>query len=123
MDTKIKNLIAVFALAMMFTVVFAANENANPQVTSMQTEKNMTYGQCVSAGAVIKNTCYGATKETYKTCAADAKNQTESRTAAKVCSTDYKKNMNDCKVSFKSAKKECAKIKHNFLETLGSAFK
>ena len=111
--------VAVFCIVLIAAIglVFAAN---NEKAAANGAEKNMTYGKCVSAGVELKNTCYETSKANLKTCKDTAG---EDKAAIKKCSSDYKKEKKDCKASFKSAKNECKKIKHNFLETLGSSMK
>ncbi len=86
-------------------------------------EKNMTFGQCVSQAAEIKNSCYSTVKETQKTCKETALTQADPKTASKECKKTYKKDLKQCKVDFKAAKKECSKIKHNFLDSIKASFK
>ena len=103
-------------VAAAFVVLAAKPEDAGP--ANADTGKNMTYGQCVSAAAIVKNTCYATVKQAQTDCKAAA------NADAKQCKATYKKDTAECKKTFKATKKnECAKIKHNFLETLGSAFK
>jgi hypothetical protein len=101
-------------------VLAAEKENKTASDTGV---KNMTYGQCVSAAAAVKNTCYSTVKSTYNDCVTNAKAQTDSKNAVKQCSATYKKDKNTCKQAFKATKKnECATIKHNFFETMRYAF-
>lgn len=116
-----KLLIATLFLIIAVSLVFAANEKTTN--TSEKAEKNMTYGNCVSDGAQLKNTCYKLAKDTQSACKTQAANSTIAKDAVKTCRTEYKKSMNQCKNDFKSAKNECKKIKHNFLETIGSSTK
>lgn len=85
--------------------------------------KDMTYGQCVSKNAEIKNSCYSSVKSALETCKANAAQDATKKDALNQCSKIYKSDKSQCKTVFKDSKKECAKIKHNFLETIGSAFK
>jgi hypothetical protein len=84
--------------------------------------KNMTYGQCVSAKAEIKNQCKASMKDALSNCAKETrKNMTqEERDACKVVIANK---TTQCQSEFKVAKAECAQIKHNFFETIGSMFK
>jgi hypothetical protein len=104
--------IASFALVLMFSFVLAAKseENSTDMNATVKEAKNITYGQCVSQNAVVKNDCYRSVKDTYFSC----KNSTSDR---KTCSKDYKTDLAQCKKEFKLAKNECKKIKHNFFET------
>ena len=120
-------LFIVLAGIMFVSAAKPADDNATSEDTQGAEVKNMTYGSCVSEATKVRNTCYSGVKAFRKTCLDDAKNQTDSavaKTIAKTCKTTYKKDMKTCKTDFKAAKKqECAKIKHNFLETIGSSFK
>jgi hypothetical protein len=101
-----------------------SNDSGRGRPSEMTGAKNMTYGQCVSAAAVVKNSCYGNVKSVYASCNDATANQTDAKNASVQCRTTYKKDMRQCKADFKATKKqECAIIKHNFLETLGSSFK
>ena len=104
-------------------IVSAANENKTVDSKKNETAKNMTYGQCVSEGASIKNTCYSDVKAVKDSCMNVAKNQTDVKTASQACNNNYKQEKKQCKAEFKKAKNECKKIKHNFLETIGSSMK
>ncbi len=85
--------------------------------------QNVTFGQCVSGAASIKNTCFATAMTKYNSCLATAKALTEGKKAAgKTCLNDYKNEKSLCKTAFKSAKKECRKIKHGFFEGLRYAF-
>jgi hypothetical protein len=119
-------IVLVFASFLVFASAAEQGKNRTGNETDKETTgvKNMTYGQCVSEAAKVKNTCYSGIKTIYQQCKDNAKNQTDSKTASKQCNADYKKSMAQCKSDFKGTKKqECAKIKHNFLETMGSMFK
>lgn len=123
-----KSMIIVLGIFLVAAVsaVYAANpnEDAAAQTTEASGAKNMTYGQCVSENAVIKNACYATVKSTLSACKDQAaQNPDTERADIRKCKQDYKKDKKDCKLDFKASKKECAKIKHNFFETLGSAFK
>lgn len=116
-------LMAFFIVATFSFVLAAKTENESesagtPMLISAQDNasvKNMTYGTCVSAAAKIKNECYASTKVTLKNCTATDANASKGKNVQ--CKTDYKSTMNNCKMLFKSSKKDCAKIKHNFFET------
>jgi hypothetical protein len=124
----------VFAMAM---VVFAvkpddaglqaatAGQGANAETATAA--KNMTFGQCVSEAAVVKNTCYAGVKTTDTTCKGAVNQSAEKQAmkqALKDCKAAYKANKKQCKVDFKATKKnECGIIKHNFLESIGVMFK
>jgi hypothetical protein len=88
--------------------------------------KNMTFGKCVSEGAVLKKSCYNETKSIRAGCRDMARAQNDSLIAKQAraqCNQDYKLAKKECKTAFKSAKKECKKIKHSFMETIGSSLK
>ncbi|MFA6461664.1 MAG: hypothetical protein WCV90_05310 [Candidatus Woesearchaeota archaeon] len=132
MDKNIKVLLGVFLMLVLSGIVYAASDKATevkattaaaPELAS-EAPKNMTYGQCVSELAKVKNTCYEATSVTQKTCQDQASaDATTKKDVSKQCKQTYKKDKAGCKSVFKDGKKECAKIKHNFFETMGSAFK
>lgn len=97
----------------------ATEKNINQ---SNKLDKNMTYGQCVSEFANLKNQCYSSAKNLSANCTGkDSVNLSSEQKAA--CKADVKKSINQCKLDFKAAKQECKKIKHNFIETLSVAFK
>lgn len=121
----------IFVLSLGF--VFAAENKSNEKNNSLlnksvvgdnlnKTAKNMTYGQCVSDFAKIKNQCYADAKNLSSDCGGkDLKNM--SKTENEVCKADVKNAVNQCKKEFKAAKQECKKIKHNFFETMSVMFK
>ena len=121
-----KTILLVLACILAMTFVLAANENAGDNAASAGADKaisakaeaNQTYGQCVSTNAEVKNTCYANVKSVYSTCNDAAKNSSDAKGAKKQCSNAYKQDMAGCKKTFKDAKNECKKIKHNFLETV-----
>jgi hypothetical protein len=89
------------------------------------TNKNMTFGKCVSDSAKTKNDCYSQVKDQAKYCLQTAKNQTaqkDKRASARQCDSDYKTSLKTCKEGFKSAKTDCMKIKHGFFERMRAAF-
>lgn len=105
---------SLFLMSMLsFGIAANVNEkNVTPEVA--KEVKNMTYGQCVSAGALVKNDCYSAVKTTADSC-----NQNATEKVAKAqCNNEYKKAKDQCKTDFKAVKNECKKIKHNFFETV-----
>lgn len=116
--------IATFLVVASAFLVVAAKDDANASDADKTAVKNMTYGQCVSEAANVKNDCYASVKEADKACKADAANQSDSRTALKNCQQVYKKDMAQCKADFKATKKTtCNKIKHNFFDTIRYSFK
>lgn len=136
MEKSIKILFAMFAVLVLSGIAYAANEKDEVLTTTIATTeaapveqpaaKNMTYGQCVSENAAIKNSCYAAVKDTVKTCKNNvAQNATKKdrKDSSKQCKQTYAKEKKQCKATFKASKNECKKIKHNFLETIGSSMK
>jgi hypothetical protein len=125
MQTKI---FAFVIAGILFTLCMALaiadngdNETPAAQNITENVTKNMTYGQCVSEAAVIKNSCYSTFKDISDSCKSIASNQTDKnakKNGSKQCLAAYKDSKNQCKTEFKAAKKECAKIKHNFIETI-----
>lgn len=114
METN-KRVLFVFAVSLLLVSLFSSvlavpSENATNASVADRETKNMTYGQCVSQNAAIKNDCYISVKSAYSSC----KNNTTDR---KICSKDFKADLAQCKKGFKSAKSGCGKIKHNFFET------
>lgn len=101
--------------------VQARNETGpmHDEVVAVMNKTNMTYGQCVSAGAEIKNTCYEQVKQTSTTCDSTA---AKDKAMKKECNSAYKTQKNACKDSFKQYKTSCKQIKHNFLETIRYSF-
>lgn len=85
--------------------------------------KNMTFVQCVSDAAEVKNSCYVIVKDTLATCKTDAGSNENAKQALKQCNADYKKNKKQCKTDFKAKKNECKKIKHSFFDSMRVAFK
>jgi hypothetical protein len=114
-------LIAVLLLIALASFVLAAK--GTESATQQNTTKNMTFGQCVSDGAAVKNTCYSTAKDTRTSCMANARNQTDAKSAARSCKQAYDAQMKTCKAGFKQAKKECSKIKHGWLEGATASFK
>lgn len=126
MKKKLTLLIGVVLVLFVSGIVYAADKDATEETTEVteETEKEMTYGQCVSENAAIKNTCYATAKDSLATCKAQAEQDTTTKKdATKQCKQTYKKDKKQCKTDFKSSKNECKKIKHNFLETVGSSMK
>lgn len=125
---KMNKIVGVLFLAIILVVsiVIAAPQDSEKtraaKPVSAET-KNMTYGKCVSDGADLKNNCYKTTKDAFSACKTTAQNTTDSKNGLKACGQTYKKNQTQCKSNFKGAKTECKKIKHNFFESMGSAFK
>jgi hypothetical protein len=123
MENKQKGIFALLAFAMVFAMlafVLAANPDKGSVISPgpdnlAKDANNMTYGQCVSAEAKVKNDCYASIKTAY----ADCRNVSASKTE---CKNTYKKDLKQCKTVFKASKTECKKIKHNFLETTRHAF-
>ena len=131
--------IAIFCLfvVVMAVVVFAvqpedpgaqaANAGQGANAETATAAKNMTFGACVSATAVVKNSCYTGVKTAFKTCkdaAANSTDKTAAKQSSKDCKATYTKDMKQCKLDFKTTKKnDCGKVKHNFLESIGAAFK
>lgn len=133
MNKNLTILFSVLVLIVISGITYAANEKdaatagtevaIEDTVTEEPAEKPVTYGQCVSEHAVIKNTCYATVKDALNTCKAQVPQDASKKDATKQCKQTYKKDLKQCKVVFKASKKECAKIKHNVFETMGSAFK
>jgi len=119
--------IATFLIVASAFFVVAAKDDPNASAAKdaeLTNVKNMTYGQCVSEAANVKNDCYAFVKDENKACKTDAANQSDSKTALKTCQQDYKKEMAQCKADFKDTKKTtCNKIKHNFFDTIRYSFK
>lgn len=86
------------------SAVFAQNNNNSPNAPRAEPVKNMTYGQCVSAAAELKNNCFETVKQTRVSCVESAGNETVKK---KQCNSDYKKELTQCKVDFKAIKKDC----------------
>ena len=105
----------VLVLALSFVLAAKPDENATDVNETVKEAKNMTYGQCVSQNAVVKNDCYRSVKDAYSSCKNDS-------TDVKACNKAYKADKAQCKKEFKLAKNECKKIKHNFFETTRYAF-
>lgn len=114
-------IMGIFLISVLAIVSAAKDDVAN--ATNTTSEKNMTYGQCVSAAAEVKNTCYDTVKADKEACRDAAVNMTDAKAADKTCKADYKKDMKECKVEFKKAKNECKKIKHTAFETMASSMK
>lgn len=118
-------IVGLFFIVLLSSIVVA--ESDNPSVISVKNnnslENNATFGQCVSENADIKNVCYKSAKEVKTACKLEASNQTDYKPALRNCISQYKQDKNQCKFDFKSAKKECAKIKHNFFDKVKTGFK
>jgi hypothetical protein len=106
----------ILAALLAVSFVLAAKEPAAPNDTQA---KNITYGQCVSAAADVRNTCYD-NAETQRQSCMDAQNESKGN----ACNNDYKKVKGQCKQDFKATKKTCAQTyKPGFFEKLRYAFK
>jgi hypothetical protein len=110
---KVMLMLAGLFLLSMLSFAMAAKPSELVNSTSEES-KNMTYGQCVSTAAEIKNACFTSVKNASADC---EKNQTDKALKTQ-CGSDYKKAKSQCKTDFKNAKKECKRIKHNFFETM-----
>lgn len=78
--------------------------------------KNMTFLQCVSDSAKIKNDCYGQAKEIAKNCSSK-------KAGEKIaCQKLSKDSVDSCKSSFKTAKDSCNQIKHSWWEGFKARF-
>ena len=114
-----KAILALFLLLAVGLVFAAEKETKEPKALSNET--NMTYGQCVSDAAGVKNECYATIKATRTSCIETAKNTSSDD---KTCKADYKKELKACKQDFKMAKADCAKIyKPGFFEKMKASFK
>jgi hypothetical protein len=115
MEFKYFTIASFVFIILTLTLVFAAPANKS-QERDNNTLNNVTFGQCVSSAAILKNSCYEKIKSDKDLCIDDTTN-------LKKCNADYKLAMKKCKSDFKVAKNECKKIKHNFFETLQYALK
>lgn len=79
------------------TDVNATDEN---KTVGPGSQKNMTYWQCVSDAAKVKNECYTVAKN----------------------ATDAKRGKKDCKTAFKAVKGECNKMKHTYWQGFKALF-
>jgi len=70
---------------------------------------NVTYGQCVTQKAIVKNTCFASAKNAKETCKVPAK-EAKSKEALKQCRITYRDTKKQCKVAFKLGKEECRSI-------------
>lgn len=118
MDKKLLIILAAF-LVVASGLVYAADKNVSDEKMDV---KNMTYGQCVSENAVIKNSCYASVKSALRVCRDEAEGNAAEDDMRAECKQDYKKDKRECKAVFKASKVECKKIKHNFFETVRWAF-
>jgi hypothetical protein len=110
-----KSLMYTMLFLLVAAVVFAAKDNPETQDTNNLGGKNMTFGQCVSAAAQEKNTCFENAETQRKTC--------ENGNETSTCKSSYKQMKNECKKEFKTAKKECGKIKHSAWDGFKASFK
>lgn len=122
MKSKIMTLILGLLLVSVVSIVLAAKPGQEANDTTKGPQKNMTFMQCVSDAAAVKNTCYKTVKDALAACRTDAANQTDSKAAFKQCKADYKKDKKQCKADFKSKRNECKKIKHSYLDSIRAAF-
>lgn len=126
-----KNNLAIFLGVLlvigMSGIIYAAdNENAVNNPTTGQPAKNMTYGQCVSENALIKNSCFASIKSTTETCKTQAtagQDKKAKKDTLKLCKQTLKTDKKQCMQVFKDSKKECKKIKHNFMDTIKASMK
>lgn len=85
-------------------------------------QKNMTFWECVSDAAKVKNDCYKSSKDAAKTCFDNSK-ANKDKAAGKVCEASAKDSVKNCKTAFKAVKNECNKIKHNWWDAFRASFK
>jgi hypothetical protein len=113
--------IAVFAVLAIIAATFAFAANDAAKEGTNNTTKNMTYGQCVSQAASLKNDGFAAAKDARTACKEQA---ADDKAKTKTCDADYKKAKADVKKGFKDAKKTCAQTyKPGAFAKMGSAFK
>ena len=99
----------VFSLIFLVSEVRAEDE-ANIVISS---DKNVTYGTCVSDFAKIKNPCFNESKQIRRVCLENAGNDSVMQ---KTCKLEYKENKKECKNSFKESKQFCKQYKKKLME-------
>jgi hypothetical protein len=102
MNKNLAILFGVFFVLLMVGMIYAAENESTPKGV---------YGQCVSQNALVKNTCFNATKQTLATCKSLVPNDDGKKEALKQCRATYKAEKKQCKVSFKTAKDTCKKTR------------
>lgn len=86
--------------------------------------KNMTYGQCVSDAAKLKNDCYKEGKNKGELCINNSEMAKRPKDVTKQCKVDYKSDIKACKQNFKDAKKTCIQeTKPNFWQKMRYSMK
>src|SRR4030042_1225111 len=111
------------------------NKNADNKTNkSLDTLKRANYGLCVSAQTRVRDSCYKAEKETYKKCGVERRqqfkeinftdpnvNKTQVREQLKeksrTCRENYKNELNKCRLSFQTNKRNCEKLKPDTLNS------
>lgn len=85
--------------------------------------KNMTFGQCVSDAAKLRNDCYAQGKQTLKNCT-QASKQTKNKLEAKACQSSGKNASKVCQQTFKDSKQTCIQeTKPGFWQRMRYSFK
>jgi|GEM_PF-4760892 len=83
---------------------------------------NITYVDCIINSSMIKDSCYNISRTTAYDCRVNALNETSrDKTQIKKCSTDFIKDMENCKLDATNAFKDCRKIEHTFFDELETA--
>ncbi|MEM4271875.1 MAG: hypothetical protein QXD13_02200 [Candidatus Pacearchaeota archaeon] len=94
---------------MALTGIVDAAKEKDTQTAGETAAKNMTYGQCVSEHAAIKNTCYVTVKDALAACKAQAAQDTATKKdATKQCKTHTRKTKSSARQHSRQAKKMCA---------------
>jgi NAD+--asparagine ADP-ribosyltransferase len=96
-----------------------SNNSSNNSIHNSNNSK-LTYGICVSNITKDKTVCYKKAQLEYKNCGIEIRNltrtlklnnetinQTEIMSLKKECSTDYKTQLDSCKIKFKEQKDLC----------------
>lgn len=103
MKTIMPIMLGIFLVLSIGFVLAEKPADAGSAPDNANVTKNMTFGQCVTEAAKIKNTCFGNALTNRENCA----NNSDNPAKTKQCRNDYKKEKKQCKAEFKSAKKTC----------------
>lgn len=103
--------LAIFA-GLFFVLIMAGIVSAVEDVATTSTSQGL-FGQCVSQNALVKNSCFNVTKQTFMNCKASAPDDDTRKDVLKQCRLTYKAEKKQCKLAFKTAKQECKKNKEN----------
>lgn len=113
-NTMNKNLAILFGVFFVLIIAGIAYADENE---SSQSNPQGVFGQCVSQNALVKNTCFNATKQTFVNCKASVPDDDNKKEGLKQCRQTYKAEKKQCKVDFKQAKAVCKNTRDSLKST------